>query len=384
MTYQKKLIWTAVAATALAGSSLAQAASIEDRVKNLEEQMNATTHAMESRGGGGAGKTHVGGYGEMHYTSTHYDGPSAGTASFRELDFHRFVLFFGHDFTDDVRLVSEVEFEHSLTKDTATGTGPGEVELEQAYIEFDLNDSTRLKTGLFLIPIGILNETHEPDTFYGVDRNPIETNIIPTTWWEGGAAVSGEIAPGWGYDVALHSGLSNTAGNVRSGRQKVARAVANNYALTAGVAFTGLAGHELALAAQSQSDMAQGAAADEHSAMLIELHGVHGFGPLGLRWLYAMWDVDGTAVKTAGRDEQEGFYIEPSYRINDQWGVFARFNQWDNQGGDSTDSEEEQIDIGANFWPIENVVFKAEYQDYEKGTTAEKYAINFAVGYSFH
>ncbi|KAF0193110.1 MAG: phosphate-selective porin O and P [Gammaproteobacteria bacterium] len=381
MKYQKKLIWSAVAATVFATGSLAQAASMEDRVKNLEEQMNATTHAMESRGGGGAGNTHLGGYGEMHYNSIHTDTP-AGTATKREIDFHRFVLFFGHDFTDRIRMYSELELEHSFFEN---GGGNGEIELEQAYVEIDLNDSNRVKTGLFLLPVGIMNETHEPDSFYGVERNPVENAIIPTTWWEGGVGLSGEVAPGWGYDVALTSGLNNAVGNVRSGRQKVSQAVANDYALTGRVKFTGMAGHEVALSLQEQSDIAQGAAgSDEHSATLLELHGVHNFGPFGLRWLYAMWDIDGAAVKALGRDEQEGFYIEPSYRINDQWGVFARFNQWDNAAGDSTDSEEEQTNVGVNFWPHENVVFKADYEDYSKGTTTEKYAINLGVGYSFH
>lgn len=381
MKYQKKLIWTAVAATALATGSLAQAASLEERVKTLEDQANATASAMEMRGGHktGASKAHIGGYGEMHFNSIRTTNPNT-VATKRELDFHRFVLFFGYDFTNSIRLVSELELEHSIA-----GEGKvGEVELEQAYIEFDLNDSHRAKAGLFLVPIGILNSTHEPETFYGVERNPIENKIIPTTWWEGGVGLSGEIAPGVGYDVALHSGLNTTVGNIRSGRQKVGNAVANDGAITAGVKYTGLAGHELALAVQSQSDIAQGAGTDEHGATLIELHGVHSFGPFGLRWLYAMWDIDGATIKTAGKDEQEGFYIEPSYRINDQWGVFARFNQWDNTGGDATDSEEEQINVGANFWPHENVVVKLDLEKYEMGSTLEKEAVNLGIGYSFH
>ena len=35
----------------------------------------------------------------------------------------------------------------------------GEVELEQAYVEFDLNQNNALRAGLFLVPVGILNET---------------------------------------------------------------------------------------------------------------------------------------------------------------------------------------------------------------------------------
>ncbi len=390
MKYQKKLIWSAVAATAFATGSLAQAASMEDRVKNLEEQMNATTHAMESRSGGhgsGAGNTHIGGYGEMNYNNTHTDTP-AGTATQRQIDMRRLVLFVGHDFTDAIRMYSELELEHSFFEN---GEGNGEIEVEQAYIEMDLNDHHRLKTGLFLVPVGILNETHEPDTFYGVERNPIETHIIPTTWWEGGVGLSGEIAPGWGYDVALTSGL-NTArlgspGNIREARQKLSKADANDYAVTGRIKFTGIPGTELAATAQNQSDIDQGASAEAVGATLVELHAVYNQGPFGLRALYAQWSLDGAVAAAAGNDKQDGFYIEPSYRINDQWGVFARYNQWDNSPNAVVDTQQEQIDVGANYWPHENVVFKADYADYSMGTSpanTERYAINLGVGWSFH
>ena len=80
----------------------------------------------------------------------------------------------------------------------------GEIELEQAYVEYDLTENHHAKAGVFLLPVGILNETHEPPTFYGVERNPVESNIIPTTWWAGGIAANGEIAPGWSYDIGVH------------------------------------------------------------------------------------------------------------------------------------------------------------------------------------
>ena len=119
-------------------------------------------------------KTVIGGYGELHYNNIE---------DTESIDFHRFVLFFGHEFTESIRFFSEFELEHALSGDGK----PGEVELEQAYIEMDLTESTTLKTGLFLVPVGIINETHEPPTFYGVERNPVEKNIIPATWWEAGA-----------------------------------------------------------------------------------------------------------------------------------------------------------------------------------------------------
>ncbi|MDQ8186616.1 hypothetical protein [Pelagicoccus sp. SDUM812002] len=124
--------------------------------------------ASGAAGEGDSGRTHLGGYGELHYNFGKAD----------KADFHRWVLFLEHSFNDKVRLVSEVELEHSIAGDGQTG----EIELEQAYVEFDINESDTAKAGLFLIPVGILNETHEPATFYGVERNNVEKNIIPTTW----------------------------------------------------------------------------------------------------------------------------------------------------------------------------------------------------------
>jgi hypothetical protein len=68
------------------------------------------------------------------------------------------------------------------------------VELEQAYIDFTLNGGRSARTGLFIVPVGIINETHEPPTFYGVERNAVENTIIPSSWWEAGAALSGSFA----------------------------------------------------------------------------------------------------------------------------------------------------------------------------------------------
>ena len=125
-------------------------------------------------------KVTLGGYGELHYQDVETDG---GTDS-RSMDAHRYVLFFGYDFTDKVRFRSEFELEHGLT--CADSDCPGEVELEQMYIEMDHTDKFSSRVGIMLTPVGILNENHEPPTFYGVERNEVEKYLIPTTWWAGG------------------------------------------------------------------------------------------------------------------------------------------------------------------------------------------------------
>jgi hypothetical protein len=126
----------------------------------LKQQMNQLADQLEAvsatkAGHGSSGSTMIGGYGELHFNSlSNPSGPRK-----RELDFHRFVLHIGHEFSDSIRLHTELELEHALVEDTADGSGPGEVELEQAFIEFDISDETQVKGGVFLIPVGIMNET---------------------------------------------------------------------------------------------------------------------------------------------------------------------------------------------------------------------------------
>jgi hypothetical protein len=328
-----------------------------------------------------ADKTTLGGYGEIHYNNLSGKG---GASDKDEIDFHRFVLFFGHEFNDDIRFFSELEVEHSIAGDGKNG----EVELEQAYIDFDINDRHTARAGLFLLPVGIINETHEPPTFYGTERNPVEKNIIPATWWAAGAGLHGQFGEGFSYDAYMHSGLAvPNSFKIRSGRQKVSKAKANDPAVTARIKYTGIPGLELAITGQHQQDMGQGLVAGLDSGNLIETHAIWSTGPFTLKALYAAWDIDGSAVEAAGADKQRGFYVEPSYKVSDKFGVFARFNQWDNKAGSNSgaaaDSEKEQWDVGINYWPHEDVVIKADYQYQSNDDGNEQNGLNVGLGYQF-
>jgi hypothetical protein len=326
-------------------------------------------------------KTSIGGYGELHYNNL--ENQASSDDDIDEIDFHRFVLFFNHEFNDRLRLFTELELEHSLA-----GEGKeGEVELEQAYIQYDINDQHRVNAGLFLLPIGLLNETHEPNTFYGVERNSVENKIIPTTWWEGGVMFSGELAQGFSYDVAATGGLKTSSGSnyaVRSGRQKVSEALADDFAYTARLKWTGIPGVELASSIQYQEDITQSLDADAGSAFLWEAHAAIQKGDFGLRALYATWDLDGDGPESVGADEQTGWYIEPSYKLLDNVGVFTRYSEWDNQAGNSTDSEVEEWALGVNWWLDPQVVVKFDYQDQDAEDESNEYdGFNVGVGYQF-
>lgn len=352
----------------------AQLDDLQQQIKTLQSQLEQTSSSVDSlmQKGSGQGATSIGGYGEMHYNNLD---------SGKEIDFHRFVLFLNHEFSDRLRFFSELELEHSLS-----GEGkPGEVELEQAAIQFDINNNLAVTGGLFLMPVGIINETHEPATFYGVERNPVEKNIIPTTWWEGGAMISGKPAPAWSYDVAVTSGLSvptsgSKAYKIRDGRQKVAAAPAEALAVTARLQWQPQAGTQIGVTAQQQDDITQGTAT-KASATLLEAHATLQQGPFGLRALYAAWDIDSSAAEAVGRNEQIGWYLEPSYKLSEQWGVFARYNAWDNEAGDNSDSAQKQTDIGINYWPHPSVVVKADLQN-QHGTIGND-GFNLGLGYQF-
>ncbi len=351
----------------------------DEEFKTLQEQFDLLAEQVESNSSVSSNSdTTVGGYGEMHYNNL-----SNGSGSDKkELDFHRFVLFFGHQFNDKIRFFSELELEHGTIADTDDGSSPGSVAIEQAYVQFDLNDTTKANAGVILVPVGFINETHEPPTFYGVERNVINKYIIPTTWREGGAGLNGNYASGFSYDVVIHTGLDGGT-NVRGGRQKVAEAKANNLASTARIKYTGINGLELGGSLQYQDDMTQDTSDDIGSATLLEGHVRWNISAVTLTALYAQWNIDVASTASAAdqaKDVQTGGYLEASYRISNQWGVFARQNEWDNGGiGDTAKS---QTDFGFNYWPHEDVVLKADYQIQNK-VAGNFDGFNLGVGYQF-
>jgi len=357
---------------------------------DADEKAEAAVVAVEETSTGSRGnwadRTTIGGYGELHYNNIDATDPAN---DYKEIDFHRFVLFFGHEFTDNIRMFSEFELEHALSKDTDDGSNPGEVELEQAYIEFDLRENLQARGGVFLLPVGILNETHEPNTFYGVERNDVENIIVPSTWWAGGAALSGQHDNGISWDLAVHEGLmmptsGGSAFRVRSGRQKTAEANAEDLAYTGRLRYTGIPGLTLAASANYQSDASQVSGDGLDAGLLLETHMVYEKGRFGLRALYAEWDFDGTAVTAAGVDKQKGWYIEPSFKPRNNVGVYARYEDLD---GARTQDRFEQWEVGANYWPHEDVVIKADYRSRDHDLTGEAGrdfdAFDLGIGYQF-
>jgi hypothetical protein len=350
---------------------------LKQKANQTDMKLDATATQLEDKynaHGDVIGRnTQIGGYGELHYQNL--DGN-------KNLDLHRFVLFFGHQFNSNTRLFSELEVEHSFVE----GGKGGEVAMEQAYIEHDLTKRAKMQLGLFLMPVGIINETHEPPAFYGVERNPVEKNIIPATWREGGALVHFRLQPGLALDLALTSGLNvattgATAFNLRDGRQNASKAIANKLAYTGRLKYTAINGLELAATINYQTDITQGLGSQQAPATLYESHAIYQIKSFTLKALYASWHINNDTARSLGKDRQRGFYVEPSYKLNDQLGFFARINQYNNSAGLGSTTRQRQTNIGLNYWLAEGVVLKADLEK-QNGLSNQK-GFNLGVGYQF-
>ena len=99
------------------------------------------------------GKLQFHGYGELHYNNPKIDTMSSGAGNV--IDVHRFVLGWEYEFTENLRVEAELDYEHAAK----------ELELEEAYLEYDLLPAVSLRVGTLLMPVGPLTRrTSRPST----------------------------------------------------------------------------------------------------------------------------------------------------------------------------------------------------------------------------
>lgn len=118
----------------------------------------------------------IGSYGEAHYNQN-IDGDQFRAG---KIDLHRIITYIGYRFNERAQFFSEIEFEHT-----------NEIYVEQAFVNYRFNDKFNFKTGVILVPMGYVNEFHEPTLFNGVERPNVDKYIIPSTWREMGAGFQG-------------------------------------------------------------------------------------------------------------------------------------------------------------------------------------------------
>jgi hypothetical protein len=343
-------------------------------------------------------------YGEVNYNRPTKDASQAQT------DVRRAVIGLHHRFDDKTKLVSEFEWEHAVT----SADDQGEVAIEQLFIEREFRNGLRGKAGLFLIPAGFLNTNHEPTAYYGVERNFVETAIIPSTWREAGVGLSGDLANGLSWDAGLTTGFdlskwdaASTEGREsplgsihQEGQLAKSRDLALHGALNwrgvpglvlGGSAFTGKAGHRTA-----------GFAAPDARITLWDLHGRYTPGRWDLQTVYARGQISGIDAlnltfvgnPTPVPKSFYGWYAQAAYQLYKSadyaLSPFVRYEQFNTAKtytalpaglGINPGPDEKVVTVGANLLIGEGVVLKADYQKFREDTSRDR--LNLGVGFSF-
>ena len=343
------------------------------------------------------------GYGEINYNR-----PKDGSQT--QLDVRRFVLGYSHRFDEKTKVVAELEVEHAV----ASADDSGEVEVEQVYIERRLTDQFGLRAGLLLMPIGLLNNNHEPTAYYGVERNFVETAIIPSTWREAGVQVFGEHDNGvsWSAGISTAPDLSKWDANSSEGResplgsihQEGQLAKAHDLAFFGNVDWRGIPGLRVG-AGGFTSKIGQGQpgfAAPNARMTLWDLHVQWTPGPWDLAALYTRGTISGAGdlnATFAGAPfpvprSFDGWYAQAAYKWRLQGDYvlapFARYERVNtgrafdglpaglNPGNTGT---ERITTVGLNFNINPNVVFKADVQRFKLNSDANRF--DLGVGFSF-
>lgn len=340
------------------------------------------------------------GYGEMLYER--YDPHlESGTRSPKgaQLDFLRMILYAGYRFTDRFLFNSEIEIEHA-----------NEASVEFAYIDYLANDHVTLRGGMLLVPLGLVNEFHEPTVFVGARRPETETRIIPSTWRENGGGVLGTAGP-VNFRVYVLNGL-NAAGfsadGLRGGRQKGSRAQAADLAVAGRIDYNLLPGVFAGGAfyrdgADQDQFVVNGAQLDE-STTIGEIHAQASLRGVDVRALYARATVDNAGRLNQARgltgarsiaEAMRGGYIQVGYNVLSQrttrvWLTpYYRFEAIDTQtkvaAGFAADPSKDGTlhTLGVEFRPIHHVVVKADYQIIGNQARSGRNQFNLNLGYAF-
>ncbi|KAA3662900.1 MAG: hypothetical protein DWQ10_01390, partial [Calditrichaeota bacterium] len=184
----------------------------------------------------------IAGYGEVVYEN-HATENEDGSPSNKQdkIDYLRHIIYLGYRFNERFIFNAELEFEHAKTGDGQ----PGSVSVEFGYIDAMLQPHVNIRAGMLLVPVGIINEYHEPATYWGALRPETEAAIIPSTWRANGIGVHGGFGNGFGYRLLVVEGLNASnfsADGIRSGRQNGAKAIAEDFAVTGRFDYTGIPG----------------------------------------------------------------------------------------------------------------------------------------------
>jgi hypothetical protein len=396
-----------------------QAAAVQQTQAQVRQESETVAQtAAASQRAGWAASTTLFGYGEIGYSRPSEDVAATNT------DVARAVLGFKHNFDDRTRVTAELEWEHAIT----SADDAGESEVEQLWLERDFDGGVRGRAGLFLMPVGLLNQNHEPTAYYGVFRPDVDTKIIPSTWREVGLGANGDIGNGLNWDIALttapnlsHWDASSTECHDRGPLQCIHGegqfAASRTFGGVAALNWRGVPGLWVGGSivfdniGQSQPDFAGNGA----KLLLLDAHARYQVGGLDL----AGEIVRGTISNTEALNESffnsaipdptyvphlfYGGYAQAAYKVFQSGDYalspFVRYEIYNTAAGFGSlpaslgavkQPDEHVLTIGANLAIGEGVVLKADYRDYRvnKAPDTEEHfnlgnSLNLGVGFTF-
>jgi hypothetical protein len=361
------------------------------------------------------GKLNIGGYGEVHYNQP----VSKNQKELGTLDVHRIVMFLGYNFSKSTQFVSEIEFEYAK-----------ELWVEQAFLQHKITKSVNLRAGLLLVPMGIINEYHEPTTFNGVERPTIDNRLSLSTWREIGFGFSGNLLPAnMKYQLYAVGGLNgydtkaifNGSSGLREGRQKGSKAYMSSPAVTGKIEYYGIKNLNIGLSGymgKSQSKLygklpddnaGLQARADSSSvgiAMVgadarfqmkgLEIRGQAYFTSISNTHQYNNFTRTGTTNNDLGKT-MSGYYIEAGYNVFRPLGSieqelvpFIRYEFYnthqsvDNSTTENLNYKNTLITTGLTYRLNKKAVIKTDIQ-FAKSAAVNKFSkvINAGIGVMF-
>lgn len=327
-------------------------------------------------------KTTIGGYGELHYNNEVVANQSTKTM----LDFHRFVLFFSHNWNEKWSFKSEVELEHNFVQ-----SGQGELELEQAYVNYHLDDYLGFQFGVVLPSVGFINELHEPPLFFGVERPEYHNRIIPTTWYGNGAAIYGNYF-GIDYKLTIMEGLDSdkfsAASGIRSGRQKGFKPKADRLLYNLRIDYLNIT--DLRFGASYTYNDSRGDST-HIPVKILELHSRYQANNI-----YIIFEIAKINYTNWNVASSFGYYFDIGYKLSDffDWEInvipFFRYSDTNTAFEVNNNSDQEKLFhlkqwmFGLSIFPIDEVVFKVDYSVRKRiFDNQETKLFNIGVGYMF-
>jgi hypothetical protein len=340
------------------------------------------------------------GYGEMLLENYNDENESnAGGAPTTRLDFLRAILYAGYRFNDRFLFNSEIEVEHG-----------NEIYVEFAYVDYLATDNLTFRGGLLLLPMGLVNEFHEPNVFLGAKRPETEQRIIPSTWRENGAGLLGSFGR-VNVRAYLTNGLNGagfTSAGLRGGRQRGIQARAANLAFSGRLDVTpvpGVFGGVAVYAGGSgQEQVVFNGERLDVGTTVTQVHGQAQLRGFDLRGLFAHATVDDAREASLAlrlpigapiAEQMQGGYVQLGYNVLSQVNTevavtpYLRYEHVDTQhrvpAGFTRDLSRDGNfrTLGLEVKPIPSVVIKADYQwiTNEAGTGRNQTNVN--LGYSF-